>query len=91
MSQNNLSKKLKKLPENLSKNKDVVRLYIVIKKLRGFAYKISADKNVYNYRIPQLRYVAHNLSFDESNHLQKTYALASTALLTEYFQKSKDE
>jgi hypothetical protein len=85
MDQKKLSDPLKELPKELRKNKNVIRLYKAVRLLRRFAFKISADNDMYNYRIPQLRYSAHNLSFEESNLLQKKYALVSTSKLTEYF------
>jgi hypothetical protein len=85
MDQKKLSDPLTELPKELTKNKDILRLYEAVKMLREFAFKISADSNMYHYRIPQLRYSAHNLSFEESNLMQKNYAFVSTSMLTKYF------
>lgn len=89
MNQHKLSDPLKSLPRELAKNKNIKRVYQAVKMLREFAYKVSADDNMEHYRIPQLRYACHNISFDESNSLQKTYALISTSMLTQYFSEKK--
>jgi hypothetical protein len=89
MDQKKLSDPLKKLPKDLGKNRNITRLYKAVKILRQFAFKISADNNMYNYRVPQLRYSAHNLRFEESELMQKKYALVSTSMLAEYFLKNE--
>lgn len=89
MSQHKLSDLLKPLPKALAKNKNIKKIYLAVKMLREFAYKVSVDDNMDNYRIPQLRYSCHNISFDESSHLQKTYAFISTSMLTKYFSEKK--
>lgn len=85
MSQKKLSEPIKNLPKNLAKNNDICKLHKAVKMLRAFAFKVSNDTNMRNYRIPQLRYSGHTLNFEEATLLQKKYALISTALLCEYF------
>lgn len=84
MSLEHLSDKIPPL-KNEFNNPNLKKLHFTIKKLRKFAYKISKDKNIRHYRIPQLRYAGHNLSFEESTKLQKTFALISTSMLCDYF------
>lgn len=86
LSQRRLSDSIPELPESCKTNQNLVKLHFAIKKLRTFAYLISKDKEMRHYRIPQIRYSGHNLSFEESSKLQKMFALASTSMLCEYFK-----
>lgn len=83
-SQEKLSDELPELSVQLAANPNFKRVYTAVKMLRRFAYGISQDPEMKHYRIPQLRYSAHNLSFAESNEFQKKLALASTAMHCEY-------
>jgi hypothetical protein len=90
MRQKKLSDNIR-LPGMLAKNKKIARLHKTVRMLREFAFRVSADEDMNNYRIPQLRYSAHNLGFDESDAMQKKYALISTSMLCEYFLENNGQ
>ncbi|HET7292101.1 MAG TPA: isochorismatase family protein [Vicinamibacteria bacterium] len=64
----------------------IAKAHAAIRTLRGFGARLLREAGflagpVREYRIAQLRYSAHTLSFDECDERQKRFALASTCLL----------
>jgi protein-tyrosine phosphatase/nicotinamidase-related amidase len=61
-----------------------LRAWATLRTLRGFvAQQCRSDRDPQQLRIALLRYAVHTLSFDESNPLQKQWALASACTLAE--------
>lgn len=81
------------IPETI-KNEKLQKAYRVIAKLRSFYPDlIKLDRDPYQLHVGLLRYAMHTLSFDESNELQRKWALNTGCCLIEkvrsYIQKSK--
>jgi nicotinamidase-related amidase len=77
------------LPEALAAAPGIAKAHAAIQALRELAASLLADAGVAapaparEYRIAQLRYSAHTLSFDECDERRKRFALASTCLLAD--------
>ncbi|BDA80076.1 hypothetical protein LPTSP3_g30060 [Leptospira kobayashii] len=81
------------VPSSLS-NPKLKKAYRVIAKLRSlYPALIKMDRDPYQAHVGQLRYAMHTLSFDESNEIQRKWALFTGTVLIdkirEYIQKSK--
>jgi len=77
------------------KNPSIAKALKAIAKLRSFYPSlIQSDRDPYQLHVPVVRYAMHTLAFDESNYLQKKWALYTGALCTkkiqEYIKKSKE-
>ena len=86
--QHNLVTPLPPLPEGLAADPGISKAHAAIRGLRGFGARLLREAGlaaapVREYRIAQLRYSAHTLSFDECDARQKRFALASTCLLSD--------
>ncbi|TGN19437.1 isochorismatase family protein [Leptospira idonii] len=76
------------------KNPKLQKAYRVIAKLRSFyPGLVKLDRDPYQMHVGLLRYAMHTLAFDESNDIQRKWALHSGTLLIEkvkeYIQRSK--
>ncbi len=75
------------LPAGLAADPELARVHAAIEVLRGLAARLLAEAGfplphpAREYRVAQLRYAAHTLSFDECDQRQKRLALASTCRL----------
>ncbi len=87
LSQDDLLAPLPALPEALAADAAIAKSHAAISILRGFGARLLREAgfgpgvSAREYRIAQLRYSAHTLSFDECDTRQKRFALASTSLL----------
>jgi hypothetical protein len=77
------------LPAEFAADLAIAKAHAAIARLRELAAQLLADAGLRapaparEYRIAQLRYSAHTLSFEECDPRQKRFALASTCLLAE--------
>jgi hypothetical protein len=75
------------LPAPLAADPGIARAHAAIAALRSFGAQLLREAGLSDrvpareYRIAQLRYAAHTLSFDECDVRQKRFALASASLL----------
>lgn len=75
------------LPAELAADRELARLQAAIEVLRGLTVRLLAEAGLAaphsarEYRVAQLRYAAHTLSFDECDQRQKRLALVSTCRL----------
>lgn len=75
------------LPEDLAADPGIAKSHAAIGVLRGFGARLLREAGLQapvparEYRLAQLRYSAHSLSFDECDARQKRLALLSTCLL----------
>jgi aminoglycoside phosphotransferase (APT) family kinase protein len=89
LSQDDLLEPPPALSEALAGDLAVAKAHAAIVTLRRLAAEVLSEASpisavsVREYRIAQLRYSAHALSFDECDPRQKRFALASTSLLAE--------
>ncbi len=77
------------------KNPSISKALNTIVKLRSFYPElIQSDRDPYQIHVPIVRYAMHTLSFDESNDLQKKWALYTGSLciqkIKDYIKKSKE-
>ncbi len=80
---------------SILKNSKLQKAYRVIAKLRSFyPALVKLDRDPYQIHVGLLRYAMHTLSFDESNDLQRKWALHTGCVLIEkvrnYITKSKN-
>ncbi len=81
------------IPSNIQ-NEKLKKAYRVIAKLRSFFPElIKLDRDPYQIHVGLLRYAMHTLSFDESNEIQRKWALHTGSMLIEkikaYILKTK--
>jgi protein-tyrosine phosphatase len=73
------------------KSDDLMRAWATLRTLRSFGAEfVREDRNPQQAWIPMLRYAMHTLSFDESDALQKRWALASSALVTDRIERTSE-